>query len=87
MNGIQKECLHKLYSRPILFVGLLLLLAGIWSYTRMQTNLFPEVLFPRVTVIADAGQQPVDRMMITNQTSGKCREEGTGSNCREEQYQ
>ena len=38
MNGIQKECLHKLYSRPILFVGLLLLLAGIWSYTRMQTN-------------------------------------------------
>ncbi len=65
MNGIQKECLHKLYSRPILFVGLLLLLAGIWSYTRMQTNLFPEVLFPRVTVIADAGQQPVDRMMIT----------------------
>lgn len=31
----------------------------------MQTNLFPEVLFPRITVIADAGQQPVDRMMIT----------------------
>ena len=32
---------------------------------QMQTNLFPEVLFPRITVIADAGQQPVDRMMIT----------------------
>lgn len=31
----------------------------------MQTNLFPEVLFPRITVIADAGQQPVDQMMIT----------------------
>lgn len=44
---------------------MLLLLAGIYSYTRMQTNLFPEVLFPRITVIADAGQQPVDRMMIT----------------------
>lgn len=65
MNAIQKRSLHQLYLRPILFVGLLLLLGGIWSYTQMQTNLFPEVLFPRVTVIADAGQQPVDRMMIT----------------------
>lgn len=65
MNTIQKRSLHRLYLRPILFVGLLLLLGGVWSYTQMQTNLFPEVLFPRVTVIADAGQQPVDRMMIT----------------------
>ena len=47
------------------FQGFVLLLAGIYGYTRMQTNLFPEVLFPRITVIADAGQQPVDRMMIT----------------------
>ena len=65
MNTIQKKGLHQLYCRPILFVGLLLLLAGVWCYMRMQTNLFPEVLFPRITVIADAGQQPVDRMMIT----------------------
>ena len=65
MNNIQKQGLHQLYSRPILFIGVLLLLAGAWSYTQMQTNLFPEVLFPRITVIADAGQQPVDRMMIT----------------------
>lgn len=65
MNTILKRGLHQLYSRPILFVGLLLLLAGAWCYTQMQTNLFPEVLFPRITVIADAGQQPVDRMMIT----------------------
>ena len=65
MNEMQRQGLHKLYSRPILFVGVLLLLAGAWSYTQMPTSLFPEVLFPRVTVIADAGQQPVDRMMIT----------------------
>ena len=55
----------QIFSKPILFVGALLLMAGIFSYTRMQTNLFPEVLFPRITVIADAGQQPIDRMMIT----------------------
>lgn len=41
------------------------MLSGIYSYKQMQTSLFPEVLFPRITVIADAGQQPVDRMLIT----------------------
>jgi multidrug efflux pump subunit AcrB len=53
------------FKKPILFVGLLFLLAGMYAYSQMQTNLFPEVLFPRITLIADANQQPIDRMMIT----------------------
>ncbi len=57
--------IYQVFTKPILFIGLLVLMAGIFSYTRMQTNLFPEVLFPRITIIADAGQLPVDRMMIT----------------------
>jgi multidrug efflux pump subunit AcrB len=57
--------IFKIFKKPILFVGILLLMAGIFSYTQMQTNLFPEVVFPRITLIADAGQQPIDRMMIT----------------------
>jgi len=65
MNPIQKKCFHQIYSKPIMFVSLLILMAGIYCYIQMQTNLFPEVLFPRITVIADAGQQPIDRMMIT----------------------
>ena len=59
-----KNYIH-IFSKPILFIGLLLLMAGIYCYNQMQTNLFPEVLFPRITIIADAGQLPVDRMMIT----------------------
>ena len=55
----------QIFSKPILFVGALLFVAGVYSYTRMQTNLFPEVLFPRITIIADVGQLPIDRMMIT----------------------
>ena len=55
----------QVFTKPILFVGIGLLIAGLFAYSRMQTNLFPEVLFPRITVIADAGQQPIDRMMIT----------------------
>lgn len=64
-SGFRKLDYHRIFLRPILFVALLLALAGVWSYTQMQTSLFPEVMFPRITVIADAGQQPVDRMMIT----------------------
>lgn len=56
---------HQLFTKPILFIGLLLLMAGVFSYTQMQTNLFPEVLFPRISIIVDAGQLPIDRMMIT----------------------
>lgn len=65
MNSIQKKNLYQLYTKPILFVSVLLLMGGIFSYTHMQKNLFPEVQFPRITLIADAGQQPVERMMIT----------------------
>ncbi|UBM58677.1 efflux RND transporter permease subunit [Marinilongibacter aquaticus] len=54
----------QVFKKPILFIGLFLLLAGAFSYTQMQTNLFPEVLFPRITLAVDAGQQPIDRMMI-----------------------
>ena len=31
----------------------------------MQTSLFPEITFPKIKIIADAGQQPIDKMMIT----------------------
>lgn len=53
------------YRKPILLVALLLVATGLFAYSRMQTALFPEVTFPKITLIADAGQQPVDRMMIT----------------------
>ena len=55
----------QVFAKPILFIGILLVVAGVFSFTRMQTNLFPEVLFPRITIIADVGQLPIDRMMIT----------------------
>ncbi len=53
------------YRKPVLLIGLLLLAAGLFAYSRMQTALFPEVTFPKITLIADAGQQPIDRMMLT----------------------
>jgi CzcA family heavy metal efflux pump len=34
-------------------------------YTKLQTSLFPEITFPKIKIIADAGLQPVDKMMVT----------------------
>ncbi len=65
MTMKNRTSFHERYRNPILFLGIVLLVAGIFCYTKMQTNLFPEVLFPRITVIADAGEQPIERMMIT----------------------
>ncbi|MEO9258541.1 MAG: efflux RND transporter permease subunit, partial [Crocinitomicaceae bacterium] len=56
---------YQVFKKPIIFIGILFLVGGIYSYFHMQTNLFPEVVFPRVTIVADAGQQPIDRMMLT----------------------
>ncbi len=42
-----------------------ILLAGFFAYNKMETSLFPEITFPKIKIIADNGQQPVDKMMIT----------------------
>jgi CzcA family heavy metal efflux pump len=53
------------YKSPLTVVLSLIILGGIFAYTRMQTSLFPEITFPKIKVIADAGLQPVNKMMVT----------------------
>ena len=53
---------HKNGLSAIIF---LIILGGFFAYSEMQTGLFPEITFPKIKIIADAGQQPVDKMMIT----------------------
>ena len=53
------------YKSGLSTIIFLLLLGGIFAYSKMQTSLFPEITFPKIKVIADAGQQPVDKMMVT----------------------
>lgn len=53
---------HKNGLSAIIF---LIILGSFFAYSKMQTGLFPEITFPKIKIIADAGQQPVDKMMIT----------------------
>jgi CzcA family heavy metal efflux pump len=52
------------YRNPIAIVLALVILAGVFSYMEIKTSLFPEITFPKIKVIADNGQQPVNKMMI-----------------------
>ncbi len=53
------------FKSPISVILLLILLGGAYSYKNLKTSLFPDVTFPKIKVIADNGEQPVDKMMVT----------------------
>src|SRR5579859_4824357 len=53
------------YKNPLTVTLVLVILGGMFAYSRLQTSLFPDVTFPKIKVIADAGLQPVSKMMVT----------------------
>ena len=53
------------HKTPLTVVILILLLAGGFVYRGMQISLFPEITFPKIKIIVDAGQMPIDKMMLT----------------------
>src|ERR1700676_1058121 len=53
------------YKNPATVLLILIIGGGLFAYSKMQTDLFPEISFPKIKIIADAGLQPVNKMMIT----------------------
>jgi CzcA family heavy metal efflux pump len=53
------------HKNPLTVFVALIIMGGIYVYSRLQTSLFPEITFPKIKIIADAGLQPVDKMMVT----------------------
>ncbi|GAB3047450.1 efflux RND transporter permease subunit [Spirosoma pulveris] len=52
------------FRKPILGLLILLLVGGFFAYRSIQVSLFPDRTFPKIKVIADAGEQPVELMMV-----------------------
>ena len=52
------------FQKPILGLLILLLVGGSFAYRSIQVSLFPERTFPKIKIIADAGEQPVELMMV-----------------------
>lgn len=59
-----KESFFVKYKNPLLILILLIIFGGVFSYTKMKSSLFPQITFPKIKVIAEAGQQPVDQMTV-----------------------
>lgn len=59
------ENIFSKFKSPIAIILLLILFGGVYSYQNMKTSLFPNVTFPKIKIIADNGEQPVDKMMVT----------------------
>ena len=56
---------HSFHKKSLLGLAAITILAGFFSFRSMKTGLFPDITFPKLKVIADAGEQPVDKMMAT----------------------
>lgn len=50
---------------PLAVTAFIVIIAGMFAYSQMQTSLFPEITFPKIKIIADNGLQPVGKMMVT----------------------
>jgi multidrug efflux pump subunit AcrB len=49
------------HKRSIIFIALLLLMAGAFSAIKLPVSLFPTVSFPRIVVSVDSGNLPIDQ--------------------------
>lgn len=53
------------HRKVILFLSLVLCLAGAYAAYRMPASVFPQTDFPRVVILVDNGVMPADEMMAT----------------------
>src|ERR1700759_568926 len=54
-----------MHRKPVSLVLVIIIMGGLFTYSKMQTSLFPEITFPKIKVIAEEGLQPVNKMMVT----------------------
>ncbi|MCX6301350.1 MAG: efflux RND transporter permease subunit [Bacteroidia bacterium] len=53
------------YKSPVSLILAAIIAGGLFLYSQIQVSLFPEITFPKLKIIADNGEQPVDKMMVT----------------------
>jgi CzcA family heavy metal efflux pump len=53
------------HKNPLTVVLVLIIMGGLFAYSKMQSSLFPEITFPKIKVIADGSLQPVNKMMVS----------------------
>jgi CzcA family heavy metal efflux pump len=64
-GGAREEHWTARHGKPIIFVILTLVAAGVYLATTIPVAVFPEVDFPRILVGVDNGVAPIDQMQVT----------------------
>jgi CzcA family heavy metal efflux pump len=65
MKETQRKNYFITHRKPLGLVLALIIMGGLFAYSKLQTSLFPEITFPKIKIIADQGLQPVNKMMVT----------------------
>ncbi|MFS2189475.1 efflux RND transporter permease subunit [Mucilaginibacter sp. Mucisp84] len=65
MKENQRKNYFITHRKPLGLVLALIIMGGLFAYSKLQTSLFPEITFPKIKIIADEGLQPVNKMMVT----------------------
>ena len=60
-----KHQFYTTYKSPLTVAIAIIIMGGLFTFSKFQTSLFPEITFPKIKIIADAGELPVDQMMLT----------------------
>ena len=53
------------HPKGIAFIVAVLGIAGIVAAMHLPISIFPDITFPRIVVLADDGEEPADRVMVT----------------------
>jgi cobalt-zinc-cadmium resistance protein CzcA len=61
---MEKQSFYFRYKNPLAVVSFIVVVAGIFAYSRMKVELLPNVTFPKIKVIADNGEQPIESMLV-----------------------
>ncbi len=59
------EQFYNRFKSPLTYITLLILIGGFFAYRTIHSSLFPQITFPKIKIIANEGEQPVHKMMIT----------------------
>jgi len=60
-----KDKFYIKFKNPLIAIVIFSLVGGYFAFKRTETALLPNIVFPKVKIIAENGEQPVDKMMIT----------------------
>jgi len=64
-NDLMRESFFLKFKTPVIYIILLIFGIGFYFYSKINISLFPEITFPKIKIIAENGEQPVDKMMVT----------------------